>query len=262
MRALHASIDNVYDEADITLGSKGGHALQLPLLVLPPVGTCATYTDSFQDEEALPASIPAALTVLLEGRGLRAGPTLKLEREGVEKTVNQENGITGYYRQRLGQQGPAASRRAPPLFLEPGNLILSGTGGADIGPFRVVVPAPTPFEWIGRENLREVARQSPLLLQWRLNSPDHLVLILATNTDQFSTASGSCLCVADAKAGHFEIPPAMLANVPVSQDLPGVPFSKLFLSAIHSSTPQMNAKGLDRSAVVSMYTVGRWVEFH
>lgn len=262
MKAKYEKADSVDDEATVTFASKDDRPVLSPLLLLPPPGTCTAYTSSFQDDVALPNSISAALISLLKGRGLDAGSKLTISRDRQSRNVIRENGVPGYYRGRLGQIGPTASRRAPPLFLEPGDLSLDGTGGKDVGAFHVSFHAPTPFEWTDRDSLAPIARGSTLLVHWHDPSGGHLIVILATNVDQLTTAIGTCLCVVNSAVGGFAVPPAVLANLPVSRDIPGIPYDRLYLSSIGTSAPPpIQATGLDTGAVVSIYTIGRFVQY-
>jgi len=262
MKAKYEDVDSVDDEAAVTFASKDDRPVLSPLLLLPPPGTCTAYTSSFQDDVALPNSISAALISILKSRGLDAGSKLTISSGGQSRNVNLENGVPGYYRGRLGQIGPAASRRAPPLFLEPGDLTLAGTGGKDVGAFHVHFSAPASFEWTDRDSLASITRGRTLLVRWRDPSDGHNIVILATNVDQLSTAIGTCLCVANSSAGGFAVPAAVLANLPVSRDIPGIPYDQLYLASIGTgSPPSIQATGLEKGAVVSVYAIGRFVQY-
>ena len=86
------------------------------------------------------------------------------------------------------------------------------------------------------------------------------MVILATNMDQLTTAIGTCLCVAKSDAGGFTIPAALLANVPESRNLGGVPPDQFYLSSMGAGLP-LPITGLERSALFSLYTIGRFVEY-
>ena len=252
--------DSMGDEAAVTFALKDALPVLSPLLLLPPVGTCTAYTSSMQDDAAVPASISAALISQIENRGLDAGPQLTAARDGQTRAVIRENGVLGFYRARLGQAGPAASRRAPALFLDPGEVTLTGAGGKDIGPFTLSFPAPTPFEWMDRDTLTAVERNRGLTVHW--SGAPGLVILVATNVDQLTTASGTCLCVARGAAGVFSVPRAMLANLPFSRDLPGASFDRLYLSSLAEESPTpIQAHGLDRGVALSLYTIGRSIPY-
>jgi uncharacterized protein (TIGR03437 family) len=262
MKPKGESADTTADEAAVTFASKDNRPVLSPILLLPPAGTCTAYTSSFQADAVLPNSISAALVSLLAGHGLDAGSQLTITSAGQSRNVVRVNGVPGYYRGGLGQAGPAARKRAPPLFLGPGDLILAGSGGRDVGAFNVRFSGPVPFEWTDRDSLGAIDRARPQAVHWKNESRDRLIVILATNVDQITTAIGTCLCVADASAGEFAIPPAMLANVPASQDIGGIPYDQLYLSSIPAGPPPpIQAKGLQSGAVFSLYTVGKLVQY-
>jgi hypothetical protein len=260
MKSRRDNVDSTDDEAAVTFASKDALPVLSPLLLLPPPGTCTAYTGSLQDDAVLPNSISGALISLIRNRGLDAGPQLTARGAGQTRVVFSENGVNGYYRARLGQAGPAASRRAPALFLEPGEVMLAGPGGSDIGAFEVRFAAPTPFEWTNREALAVVERARGLTLRWR--GASGLVVILANNVDQLTTASGTCLCVERASAGVFTIPSAMLANLPISRDLPGVSLDRLYVSSfLEGAAAEIRAAGLDRGVALSLYAIGRAIPY-
>jgi uncharacterized protein (TIGR03437 family) len=260
MRMKYENLDSIDDEAAVTFASKDDRPALSPLLLLPPPGTCTAYTSSFQDDDALPNSLSAALISLLQGHGLDAGPQLAVSGGGQSRKIVRENGVPGYYRGRLGQAGPNVSRRAPPLFLDPGELTLAGSGGKDVGAFEVRFLAPLPFDWTDRDSLAVIDRGHPLPVHWRDPAGDRFIVILATNVDQLTTAIGTCLCIANSGAGGFTIPAVLLANVPVSRKIGGISPDQLYLSSMGAGLP-LPITGLERSAVFSLYTIGRYVEY-
>jgi hypothetical protein len=140
--------------------------------------------------------------------------------------------------------------------------MLEGTGGRDIGPFRSLFSMSPPFEWTNREESGVIDRRRPLSLEWREDSRDRLMIILATNVDQITTATGTCVCVARGDVGRFVIPPSLLANLPRSQDPENILYDRLYLASMSSRTPpSILAPGLDHGTVISLNIVGRFVEY-
>ena len=85
--------------------------------------------------------------------------------------------MRGYYRGRLGQAGPGEDRRAPPLFFDPGELTLTGSGGEDVGAFQVSFHAPRHSNGlIVILSPRSIAEA--LLVHWHDPSGGHLIVIL------------------------------------------------------------------------------------
>jgi hypothetical protein len=98
-------------------------------------------------------------------------------------------------------------------------------------------------------------------VHWRGAGRGQLMLIVARNVDQITTAIGMCLCVERAEAGHFTIPPAMLANIPISRDMPGEPYDELVLGSFPAKPQRFAAKGLDGGFVLPVYADGRRVDY-
>jgi hypothetical protein len=147
------------------------------------------------------------------------------------------------------------------LFLNPGEFTVAGLGGKDIGNFNAGFAAPLPFEWNDDDSLPAIDRSRPLVLHWRGAPRGNRIVILATNLDQVSTATGTSLCVADGGAGQFTIPPAILANLPASKDTPGARHDQLLLSSIEAQPVTIHASGLENGAVVALYSIGRFVRY-
>ena len=70
IRPRNETTDSIDDEAAVAFASAVDRPL-LPLLLLPPPGTCTAYTKTLQDDAALPNSISSALA--LPDRWSRAG---------------------------------------------------------------------------------------------------------------------------------------------------------------------------------------------
>jgi uncharacterized protein (TIGR03437 family) len=259
MRARQANLDNQSDEAIVAFSAKSAGPVFSPLLLLPPAGACTVYTSSFQADSILPNSISAAIVAQMGTRGLRAGNSLTFTNGAQSRTIPQDGGTAGYYRASLGNSD---ARRRIPLFLQPGEVTLSGSGGPDIGPFSAKAHLADPFEWIDREAISQVTRDRPLTVHWSGLANDRRVAILATNVDQITTAMATTLCTARATDQKFTIPAAVLANVPASRDIAGVPYDQLFVMSLPEKTASaIQAKGLDRGAIISLQAIGRFVTY-
>src|SRR5581483_9754883 len=92
-------------------------------------------------------------------------------------------------------------------------------GGRQVGDFNAPFHVGAPFEWPEREQIRVVDRKRGVTLHWRDPNRDDLMVILAMNQDEITTAIGMCLCTVSASQGQFTIPPAMLGNIPASIDV-------------------------------------------
>jgi uncharacterized protein (TIGR03437 family) len=243
--------ETISDGLGALFSVSGGSAGLSPLRLLPPPGTCTAYTGSFQGVDTFPVSIAAMLITELGGEGLNAGPRLTVARGNQRRDVPSDRAAPGFYRGEL-----------EPRLLDPGKLILSSVGGMDIGPFRVAVDGPAPFEWIDRNERRSVDHTQPLTLHWRGQASDQWTIILARNVDQITTANATCLCIAPLNATHFEMPAALLANVPASVEAPSVSYDQLFVASLSARSTPIAAAGIGAGAVFSLYATGRLVRYY
>jgi uncharacterized protein (TIGR03437 family) len=257
MRALRQDGETVSDQVTVTLLAKGGEPLLSPPLLIPPPGTCAAYTSSFQSDTVLTNPLSGALAA---GHGLDAGPQLTLTWTGETREVYRTG--PGSYRSRTGRGGLGANPRLPGLFLETGRFTLRGPGGKDAGPFTWSFDGPAPFDWTDREQSAVVVRSHGLTVHWKGADSAQLMVLLATNVDKVSTAIGSCMCTASAAAGHLTVPADLLANIPASRDMPGPPYDQLHLASV-SAAPRgaLTAPGMDSVVAAAVYVAGRFVQF-
>jgi hypothetical protein len=225
------------------------------VLLIPPPGTCTAYAGSVASGSQ-PSSSPgdALLSASAHATGRDAGPRITVAHGNLLLPLAPLLGAPGVYERLLGEQHGGRPVRGGPLFLEPGDLVVAGPGGADIGPFAVSVPAPAPFVWENRDSIGAVDRRLGVTLRWRPLPPDGLVLIGLTSVDPSATAWGACYCAAAAVSGNFTIPPAMLANLPAGQPAPAVPAPSLWLSYLPVRNQRaLEATGLDNGLAISLF---------
>jgi len=258
MRALNQNADDISDRVTVTLGAKDNpELLLLPLLLMPPPGTCTAYTSSFQSETVLTNPLSGAQAA---GHGLNAGEQFTLTGAGGTHPLYRAG--PGFYQSRIGREGPAVNPRLPGLFLEPGAFQLRGSGGTDVGPFAWSLTGPVPLDWLDRDRSAIVVRSQGLRVHWKAPASAQFVALVATNTDKVTTAIGACLCAARAGAGQLTVPAALLANIPASQDMPGPPHDVVFVVSLGAAASQpLAAPGLDRVSPAYVYAAGRFVEF-
>ncbi|HTB15104.1 MAG TPA: hypothetical protein VK752_26215 [Bryobacteraceae bacterium] len=221
-----------------------------PLMMWPPPGTCTTYTSALQWTTNPPISLSASLSGELGGEGLAAGPQVVVGRDNRRRSIPWDPGSVGYYHAKV-----------PLRFLNPGKFFLSGPGGIDVGRFRVTTEAPGPFEWTDRDQTAIVNRTRSLPLHWRGQAAGRWTVVIATNIDQTTTAIGTCLCTTPSNATHFEIPAALLANIPASSGV-GYPYDRVFVVSIPAKATPIPAAGIGMGALFSIYANGRTVQFH
>ncbi len=257
-RRTNAS-DAVLDDARIAFNATSSQPVLTPVRLLPPIGTCTAYTSSFQADTDLSTSMSSIIGP--GGRGLDAGAALTLTGAHGARAIGEVWRNTGNYRAHLGVSGSAGRRGAQPLFLEPGEFVLRGGGGKDVGPFQAAFSVPAPFEWTDRDELNVVERSRGLTVHWSGAAPGQLMLIVARNIDQLTTAIGMSLCLARSSASQIAIPAALLANVPATRDIPGTPFDEVALGSLSAKTTPVKAAGLNGGFIVSVYASARIVEF-
>lgn len=248
----------IEDHALATFAHKDNRPALSPLLLLPPLGTCTAYTSSFQADPVLPTSISVALVSDMGGSGLDAGPHLVLARNGQSRTIPRIPAEPGWYKGSLNSRRPIAALGP---FLEPGDFLMSGRGGKDLGAFQFTVKGPEPLEWTDAAEHAAIDRRMPLTVHWRAEPSKRVVVILATNVGQITTAVGTCLCTAPASIGHFTVPAALLTNIPASVDIPGIPYDRLFLAVLPPHATPIAIQGLNGGAAMGIYAEGRIVSY-
>ncbi len=252
--------DSIYDETVASFANVGAEARFSPLMLLPPPGTCVAYSGSFQNSTMLPDTPSAAMVSDLGGTGLDAGASLTVARQGASRDIPRNGSATGFFRARLGGRNMRFGPRSLAPFLDPGEFRLTVPGGRDIGPFEAQFTGPSPIEWTNRDSIKTVDRAHQLALTWRGAAADRLVIALATNVDQVSTATGTVLCTALPGAGHLTIAPELLANLPVSS-AGRVPYNRLFLGTMPAKPQPVRGPGLDAGTIISLYATGRFVDY-
>jgi hypothetical protein len=252
--------DSVSDEARIAVRAASGTPVFSRSNLVPPPGTCRSYTSSYDADEEPTNSLSSLLVP--EGRGLDVGAKLVLSRGSQTREIEEVMGRSGDYRTRLGLSGFVARKGIPPPFLEPGQFMLRAPGGSGGGPFTTLATIPPPFEWIDRGRITTVDRDRGLTVHWRNAASDALIIIAAKNVDQLTTAIGACLCTARATAGQFTIPPEILANIPISLGAPGERPEQLAVGALVSKPiAAKDLDGLGAGVIFSLYGDERIVDF-
>lgn len=238
--------DPVRDEALAAFAAKRPEPVFAPILLLPPAGACTSYTGSFQSGAIVPQSISSSLIADLGGDGLDAGPQLEIRRGEDRRALPRVPGATGMYRRKLG------------IFLHPGEFEIAGPGGSGVGAFRWTMQAAPGLEWTNAAAAAAVDRSRDLELRWKPGTG--LAVALAMNVDQESTAAAMTFCVADAARGSLTIPRALLANIPASGDLPGIPYDEVFLASLRAEA-RPGAAGLERVVLVTLDAMAQAAQF-
>jgi uncharacterized protein (TIGR03437 family) len=170
----------------------------LSLLDIPPVGTCSVANDPNLD------LTPAAFT--FQG-ALDAGPSLSLNGPGGNKVLTKTvaAGQPTDYFVSIGQG-----------YFSPGTYTVTGTGGADVGPFTATLAIPAVPALTNQANLGAVTRSNGQTITWTGGDSQYVVLFGASYTDTNLTTGAVFTCVADGGAGTFTVPPTVLLAMPAA----------------------------------------------
>ena len=205
-----------------------GFALAAALLNLVPLSleTCFVATLLF-------GGIP-----LLEPEPLDAGPSLLVRGpEGEKQLVND---APGSYFAVITEQPPGMRKR----FLVPGTYTVTGSGGADVGPFSATLEFPRFLIWTNKDSIDEIPRDQPLTLTWDSANPaSELVQITGGSFHSSLPVGASFTCVARASTGSFTIPAEVLSSLPQNEP-GGFPPSGLGIHGLPRPA-RFSAAGLD-----------------
>ena len=262
--------DQIYDGGFVIFAEKNN----LPMRTLvPPPGTCTGYTTSFQSGAVPGNSLMNTLTNMqtadeshatqLDTVLLDAGTLLRLTRvdpstpkSPIVRTMEVQS---VRFRAMLGTGGSATRRGLPEPFFGAGEVTLRSVGGADVPEFSVHPPMPVSFEWTDREQIREVDRARGVTVHWKSEPGIDSMLIAATNIDQLTTASATVVCAARPSDGQMEIPAALLANFPASQEMSGVPYERLYVGSVKATA--LHIPEITSVAAWGVFSMGRIVSF-
>jgi len=186
-----------------------------PLLAMPPVGTCAAYTTVLTADTQLGNSVWNLLFGEIPGKELDAGASIDVRSQSVQLKVPVVAGVTGLYRRNLS----ATIGRVPPrnrVSLDSGRIMIAGTGGAQVGPFSVALPAPVAF---GAPNplANPAVRSGPVTVEWAGGHSEGSVAIILFGADANLNVAGMTYCTAPMAAGRFTIPAGLLAQLPAGR---------------------------------------------
>jgi uncharacterized protein (TIGR03437 family) len=236
------------DHNDLTLAS--------PWLPLP--GACTTYTGGLPP---LPPEImPAAFHPQSDPPGRDAGRRVTVSGPRGTLQLFPQPSRAGLYVETLGG-GLPSRQTVRPLFLEPGSYRISAPGGRDIGSFEMELPSSGALRWIHPGRTDTVDRARGVTLRWRGADARQQVVLVAANVDAYTGAAGICICLAPGQAGRWFLPPPFLANLPASQNVPGVPLGFIFMAAIPADPQQFHAHGVAGGVAVMLTASGRTVNY-
>lgn len=206
---------------------------------LPPAGACSISVARASSDPTMIPTIP--LPNLLD-----AGNPLRVTGPNGDRTLPRQ--AAGSYSATLGggatfPGGPAP----PPLYLTSGRHTVTGPGGANVGAFTAAANITDPINWTNRDQIQMVNRSQALTVNWTGGvSSREIVQITGFSTDSTMSVIASFLCIAPAGAGSFTIPVWVLASMPPTATISGVPVGALLLGGSTFNNPvNFTASGLD-----------------
>lgn len=199
IHAYTAKIDYQGDAAAAYFGKIPLADLNLPVQI-PAANTC--------EVTQFPSSVSAAAPT-----GLDAG---KVTLSGPIGPYDLLNSSTGSYSIAF---LPASSASAPGLIndgtvLLPGTYTFTGTGGKDVSAFTGTITLPAKLNWTNRPAVpATINRSQPLTITWTNGYAGALLQIVGQS--QASLGVGAqFMCWADAAAGSYTVPAAVLSALP------------------------------------------------
>ncbi|MEO8096780.1 MAG: hypothetical protein ABI811_03710 [Acidobacteriota bacterium] len=213
-RSQGAGKDQIEDQAVAGFSDIAAENMTKSLLWMsPPAGTCTTYGTVLDTDTPDAASVTGLFLDALAGGSLDAGTGLSVDNGQEQLRMLSITGTRNIYQRILRSAIPTAPQRA--IFsLAGGNFHITGTGGKDVGRFRVAIPAPEPFEWTNRAQFTSITRTKPLPFVWSGAAPNGKMAILLSAATTENNVAGLVFCVAPASAGRFQVSPELLAVLP------------------------------------------------
>jgi len=228
---------------------------------LPPPGSCTAYGrpgDLF-DGDPIPGGDDAGAKFLNAGTLLTlSSPT---DKRSMARTISNARNFQPLGYTYTGSLVPSS------LFLNAGNLTLTGPGGPDVGAIQASVTVPSSFEltWTNQPqppSILSIIRNQGFTVNWNGAPPDQPVIIFGGGVDLPTNSSGIFACVAPPGSSSFAVPAAALGNVPATRG--NLLHSKgvVYVGALPTSNPTtFSASGLDVGAIVTGAFAGRTVIF-
>ncbi len=234
-----------------------------PLLSLPPVGTCTGYTGSIDLGGLLGGgTLPGASTLF--ARPLDAGPSIAVtgpQGNSIPIVRAESDTPTGLYLGLLGGSSPLEESPLP-LFLGSGKFRISGTGGADVGPFQGSIMIGTPVVWTNRDQITAVNRASGLNLTWSGGDASKLILIAGAATNTATKAAAAFFCFVPSTPGQFTIPASTLGNLPETTSDPENALGLLLVGSVPAAGyPTFTANSLDLGLIFNAVLSAKTVPF-
>jgi uncharacterized protein (TIGR03437 family) len=164
---------------------------------IAPVGTCQSYNNL--DSWNQPPFASAA--------GADAGASLNVTGPaGTQSLPLAPGSVPTDYNGTLSAAG---------TYLSPGEYTVTGSGGANVGPFTVKFNIPISPVWSNQSSLANVTRANGLTFTWSGGTANNWVYVGGLSaTDSTHTNGASFGCLVEGSAGAVTVPPAVLLALP------------------------------------------------
>ena len=125
-------------------------------------------------------------------------------------------------------------------YLDAGNYTFdNGSGGADVGAFKVTQVMPATVNWDNQDSISNVVRSQGLTVKWSGGDPASQVQIQGIGSMTLSkqvSVSAIFVCTEKASVGTFTVPSYVLLTLPQSSVIGGTPSGLL---SLYSATSQL-----------------------
>lgn len=226
-----------------------------PFFALPPAGACTAYSrpGDLLAGDAIPF-VPSA--------GLDAGElSLNGPNGSAQLPPAVSDGSTDYNPTVVGGPEGLSEAEDAPLYLSPGNVAVTGAGGADVGAIAAAADVTDPPEWTNSGDLSEVARDSSLSFTWA-GAARARVVVAGISVDKPANASAMFLCIAPEGSTSLDVPAAVLANLPAARSIIGQSDGLLILGSWPTGAPEgFAAEGLNQAGVLFQSVHSKRVRF-
>ncbi len=133
-------------------------------------------------------------------------------------------------------------------LLTPGDYTFTGTAGTDIGAFTVKVPLPAALDWTNiPARPVKIPRAHSLTINWTNGYSGALVQMIGQSQATLGVGA-QFTCWADATAGTFTIPEAILSAIPATYFSSKVPQGSLSVIQVFTSS-DFSAPGIDYGGI-------------
>jgi len=220
---------------------------------LPSLGSCTILPYSYSD--FISSTLPNQPDPVNFG-GLNAGPALNINGpNGLKQLPRQNKGTADqpFFRYHVPQNLLGGSIpnvvSGGPDYLDPGNYeVDNGTGGPQVGPFKVnlTIPVSNP-NWTNENSLSNISRAQDLTINWSGGAVGGLVAVLGSAADPSMGAGAEFQCIAPAEAGTLIVPAWVLSALPQSgvDSATGLPVGFLLFGTILPHAVRFEASGID-----------------